>query len=354
MKEEFDMNFQEIISKSEDRLFIIAEIGVNHNGSIETALKLVDAAVAAGCDAVKFQTWITERVYSKTYSIKPDYQIATTDPLKSEFETIKQLELSKNEIKLIKQYCDERKISFFSTPDEVESADLLKEIGVDLMKTASQDVTNTPFLEYVASLGVPVIYSTGACNLSELVLGYDAIKKHTNQIMVLHCVSSYPAPLEQMNLSFIDRLKKLFDCPIGFSDHTPDVYAACSALSFGARIFEKHITLSKSMEGPDHQASLEPAEMTHYCTTLRRLHAGLGDGVKRVMPCEENSRKAFRRYLTASRNLKKGEKIFQDDICFKKIVDGIPPQYYSLVVGSILKTDVAEDSPIHWNMFELL
>lgn len=343
-------NVHRLLATAEERLFIIAEVGVNHNGDADAALRLVDAAVTAGCDAVKFQTWITENVYSRTRSIKPDYQLRTTSAGESEFDTIKRTELSFDAFARIKAYCDTKGILFFSTPDEVDSADFLMRLGVPLMKTASQDVTNTPFLTHIARLGVPVIFSTGACTLSELAEGVETIRAETSELIILHCVSAYPAPMEQMNLSLIPHLRRIFGCPVGLSDHTTGTDAACAAVALGARVFEKHITLDKSMSGPDHQASLDPEEMRRYCDTLRSVRAALGDGVKRIMPCEEDTRRAFRRFIVAARELPAGTVIGAHDVCFKKVVDGLAPRYLDMVIGAELSEDVREDSVLTWDM----
>ena len=344
------MNFNEFVDTFEHDLFIIAEAGVNHNGNVETALSLVDAAVKAGCNAVKFQTWITDKVYSRSKSIKPDYQSLTTSATESEFDTIKKLELSFRDFERIKSYCDQKGIDFFSTPDEVESADFLARLGVRLIKTGSQDVTNTPFLKHVARLGMPVIFSTGACTLTELAEGLETILAETREVIILHCVSSYPAPADQMNVSLIPNLQKMFGCPVGLSDHTTGVGVACAAVALGARIFEKHLTLDKTMSGPDHQASLDPDEMLQYCRTLRSVRDALGDGIKRIMPCEENTRMAFRRYAVAARDLPSGAVLGPHDIEFKKIVDGIPPRYLELMVGAQIIAPLAADTTISWAM----
>ncbi len=344
------MNFNSLLTTANRDLFIIAEAGVNHNGDPELALRLVDAAIAAGCNAVKFQTWITEKVYSPDRSIKPEYQARTTNATESEFDTIKKLELSHRDFERIKSYCDKKGILFFSTPDESESADFLARLGVRLMKTASQDVTNTPFLRHVARLGMPVIFSTGACTLSELAEGVETILGETQDLIILHCVSSYPAPVEQMNLSLIPNLQRVFGCPVGLSDHTTGVEAACAAVALGARVFEKHLTLDRSMVGPDHQASMDPAQMGHYCRTLRSVRAGLGDGRKCIMPAEENTRRAFRRFMVAARDLEVGTVLGPEDIHFKKVVDGLAPRYLELAIGARLTVAIAADTPLGWGM----
>jgi N,N'-diacetyllegionaminate synthase len=346
-------NYQDILERAQSDLFIIGEAGVNHNGDLKAALKLVDVAIEAGCDAVKFQTWITEKVYSPKLSIKPDYQKETTNAEDSEYDTIKKLELSKNHFFEIKKYCDQKKILFLSTPDEIDSANfLVKELGVPLLKTASQDVTNLAFLKQVASFNIPVIFSTGACTLQELVEGLSTLKSVNDKILTLHCVSSYPAPIEQQNLKFISTLKTLTNSLVGYSDHTVGLYGACAALAYGAQIFEKHFTLDKNSEGPDHQASLSPQELKEYVQTLRLLYKGLGDGQKKVMPCESNTRLSFRRYIVAADNIKKGHKFHESDFNFKKVVKGIPSKYLDLIVGATAKNDINNDDVITWKDLE--
>jgi sialic acid synthase SpsE len=345
--------YAELIRRAEERLFIIAEAGVNHNGDLDTALRLVDAALAAGCDAVKFQTWITEKVYCRKLSVKPDYQVRSTSAAESEFETIKRLELSFDAFKTIKDYCDARGILFFSTPDEADSADFLAAIGVSLMKTASQDVTNTPFLRHVARLGLPVIFSTGASTLSEVAEGLEAIRSENPQVILLHCVSAYPAPVEHMNLAAIPNLSRLLGVPVGLSDHSQGHAVACAAVALGARVFEKHLTLDQAMPGPDHQASLDPGQMRDYCLALRQAHAALGNGVKRIMPSEENTRTAFRRYLVLARDLPAGARIAESDLCFKKVVHGIAPGQMDLVIGAELLRPGQQDEVLAWNMLDL-
>ncbi len=344
------IDFATLARNAEERLFIIAEAGVNHNGDIRLARKLVDAAVESGADAVKFQTWITEKVFSRSRSIKADYQQHTTDAAESAYDMIKKLELGFDAFRELKAYCDEKGIICFSTPDEPDSANFLAEIGMPLMKTSSQDVTNVPFLRHVARLGKPIIFSTGASTLSELVEAAEAIRSETDEMMILHCVSCYPAPVEQMNLNFITTLKRMFSCPIGFSDHTPGQEVACAAVALGARIFEKHLTLDRSMAGPDHQASLEPAEFRAYVTALRDVRKALGDGFKRVMPCEEDTRKAIRRFLVAARDLPAGAVIGEQDLCSKRVLDGIAPRFTDQIIGARLRHAIAEDTPIDWDM----
>ncbi len=345
------MTYQEIVDRANKHLFIIGEIGVNHNGDLSTAIKLVDAAIFAGCDAVKFQTWITEKVYSEERSIVPDYQKTSVQANNSEFQLIKELELSQADFDIILAYCKSKDIMFFSTPDEQESADFLVSLGVGLLKIGSQDVTNTPFLKYIAQLNLPIIFSTGASTMSEVAKGVEAISAHTKDIILLHCVSAYPAPAEEMNLAVLNTLSMCFGYPVGLSDHTTGHEVACAALGFGARFFEKHLTLDKTMVGPDHKASLEPDEMKSYCQALKKAHSAIGNGIKRIMPSEVNTRKAFRRFMVAARDLPSGSILCASDIEYKKVVDGIAPDDMERILGKHLRTAVKYDTPFEWSMF---
>ena len=255
---------------------VIGELGINHNGYFVTACDLVDAALEAGCTAVKTQLFDADRVYAGW----------------PEHEMMKKLALSREQIYNLKIYCDRRGTELIVTPDEIEDAVFLKSIGVQRIKTSSQDVTNLPFLRAVGALGLPVIFSTGACLWDELVAGV----KETNAAVILHCVSAYPAPIDEMNLKIIAQLD-WFPCDIGLSDHTEGNEAAMLALALGATVFEKHITLDKSQAGPDHAASATPDEMWQYVQALKRAEIALGDGIKRIMPCEVENRKRYERFI---------------------------------------------------------
>lgn len=318
-------------------LFIVAEIGVNHDGYVSVAMQLATAAKAAGADAVKTQVWTTEEVYART------------DP---RFDTIKRLELTRDQIGVLKEHCDNIGIEFFATPDDIGWAHFLKGLGVKRMKTSSQDVTNLPFLREIGALGLPVIYSTGACTPEEMQAGYDALKDGINNggdysfPSVLHCVSAYPAPLDQMNLSV---LKEIFDrfgeplAPIGLSDHTTSIEAAIVAVGLGATIFEKHLTLDVNAAGPDHAASLDPIHFAGYVKAIRSAHRMLGDGKKRVMPCEEETRKHGQRFAALRADRPAGHLLAWDDLCFMKIDHGVPPHLARGIIerGARLVSDVA-------------
>lgn len=343
------VEYSELIRKAEDDLFIIGEAGVNHNGDLETAKKLVDVARECGCDAVKFQTWKTEKVYCRERTAKPEYQQRVTGDNECEYDILKKLELPFDAFRELKTYCDRQDILFFSTPDEEESADfLVEELHVPLMKTSSQDVTNTPFLRYLARKGIPLIFSTGAATLEEVLEGVSAISKETDGLIILHCLTSYPAPLEDLNLNVIPELVRLTGRPVGFSDHTVGVEAACVALGLGARVFEKHFTLSQDQEGPDHQASLTPQGLTCYVATLRNLRKAMGDGHKRVMPSEASNRDAIRRYLVFGRAVKEGERLAPEDFLCMRVSGGVGPKHLDEIVGRTAARDITEGEIFDW------
>lgn len=260
---------------------IIAEMGVNHNGSRDTAFALVDAAIGAGCMIVKTQLWNTERVYPR-----------------ERWDEMKRLELSQMDIAHLKHYCDMHGVELIVTPDEIEDAQFLKEIGVKRIKTSSQDITNIPFLRGVAALGLPMIVSTGACDWFEMMIAMREIRGVSGEWpSILHCVSCYPAPLAEMNLRVIPFLWRTFGRNVGLSDHTIGSDAAIMALALGARIFEKHLTLDRNQDGPDHKASAMPDELWYYVQILKQCEAALGDGEKRVMSCEVSNRAQFDKFI---------------------------------------------------------
>lgn len=348
------MDYQQIVSKAKESLFIIGEVGVNHNGDIDTAKKLIDVAKLAGCDAVKFQTWITEHVYCKALSIKPEYQLKTTDKTESEFDTIKKLELSFEDFTELKVYCDQIGILFLSTPDESMSVDFLCDSGVSLLKVGSQDVTNIPFLRYVAHKQKPIILSLGASTLSESIEAIETILDINQELVIFHCVTSYPAPIDELNLRCIPKYADLYSIPVGFSDHTTGVEAACVSLGLGAIFFEKHFTFDPNAEGPDHQASLSPEKLKEYIDTLRRCYSALGDGKKKIMPCEESNRKALSRYLVTAQTIKKGQILQVSDFHFKKVVSGIPAKLLDRVMNGVAEKDIPEDTVLEWSMFTII
>ncbi|MBI2362125.1 MAG: N-acetylneuraminate synthase family protein [Elusimicrobia bacterium] len=305
----------------DDGLLIIAEAGGNHNGDLKNAMEMVEAAKAAGADAVKFQTWITEQVYSVADSIKPDYQLAGTDPKESEFHTVKRNELSFDAFRKLKKHCAKVGIAMLSTPDEWRSADFLtRELDLPVVKIASQDVNNLPFLRYLAATGKPLIYSSGTASLAEVAAAVDAMRgAGCRELAVLHCTSCYPAAAKTLNLRAIVTLREALRLPVGYSDHSLGIEMGGAAVALGACILEKHFTLSRRLPGPDQAASLEPSELKEYIDSARRVKAALGDGVKAMRPEEADNRLAMRRFLAAGRDLPAG------------------PEHHDLVVGARLR-----------------
>ena len=260
---------------------IIAEAGVNHTGDLATACALIDAAHKAGADCVKFQLWNTERVYPR-----------------ERWDEMKRLELNRDQILQLKLYCAARKIDFLCTPDDRDDAAYLKGIGVRRIKIGSSNITNLPMLRDVTKLGLPILLSTGACDAGEVTRAVAAIVNslpiapRSQVLTLMHCVSAYPAPFDQMNLRAMTMMQT-FGVPVGLSDHTYGSSAAMMALAMGAIVIEKHLTLDRNAEGPDHRASMEPREMLGFIQTLRHCECALGDGRKRVMPCEEENRNEY-------------------------------------------------------------
>lgn len=327
---------------SNDHVFIIAEAGVNHNGNIKIAKKLIDAAVEAGADAVKFQTFKAENLVTKD-APKADYQKETTGAGK-QYEMLKKLELSFEEHVILKDYCDKKGIMFLSTPFDFESVDLLDKIGVSLYKISSGDLTNIPFLKYIARFNKPMIVSTGMANLGEVELALDAIKSvKDNKVSLLHCTSNYPAAYESVNLNAMLTLKNAFKLPVGYSDHTIGIEVPIAAVAIGASIIEKHFTLDRDMEGPDHKASLNPNEFNQMVMSIRNIEKAFGDGIKKCNIEEENIKEAARKSIVASKKINKGEVISYSNITFKRPGNGISPIFVEKLIGKIAKQDINTD-----------
>lgn len=317
--------------------YVIAEAGVNHDGDIEQALRLVDVAATAGASAVKFQTFVAERLVTAD-APKAGYQLETTDPDESQLGMLQALELDADDHRRLLAHCRERGITFLSTPFDDESVALLVELGVAALKVASPEVTNHPFLELVGSRGLPVILSTGMSTLAEVEAAVAVLAAAgCSELALLHCVSSYPAPAEQANLRAIVTLAERFDVPVGYSDHTVGDGATLAAVALGAQLIEKHVTLDRSLPGPDHAASLEPAELAALVRGVREVEAMLGDGVKRPMPCEEGNRTVVRRSLAAARDLPAGTTVAADMLTALRPATGISPADRAAVLGRTLR-----------------
>lgn len=306
---------------------------MNHNGDIELARHLIDAAVEAGADAVKFQTFKAGRV-ADPMAPKAEYQLRATNPAESQLDMLRRLELAPGAVRELQRHCRQRGIFFMSTPFDEESVDLLEELNVPAYKIGSGEITNLPLLEYIARKGRPVILSTGMSYLNEVDRAVRAIRDTgNNQLVLLHCVSNYPADPADANLLAMQSLAVAFQLPVGYSDHTPGVESALAAVALGACILEKHFTLDKGLPGPDQQASLEPPEFKQMIRSVRQVEQALGDGVKRPRTSEMSMRDVARRSIAAAADIKPGETIRREMLTARRPATGIEPTLIDLLVG---------------------
>ena len=332
-----------------NRVFIIAEAGVNHNGNLSLAKRLVDVAKEAGCDAVKFQTFKADQLVSKHAGLA-EYQKKDRGPgSKNQYELIRKLELSFEQFRELKVYCDQKEIIFLSTPFDFESADRLTQLRVPIFKLSSGEITNVPFLEYVAKKGKPIILSTGMSSLAEVKGAVKAIYHCRNKnLVLLHCTTQYPTPFSEVNLRAMDTLSKVFNIPVGYSDHTLGIEVAVAAVARGASVIEKHFTLDRNLSGPDHKASLEPEELKEMVTSIRNIEKSLGDGIKKPAECEQKNIAIVRKSLVAARRISKGELITNDHVAIKRPGYGIAPENLSKVIGLKARIDIDEDEVFQW------
>ena len=330
--------------------FIIAEAGVNHNGSLKLAKKLIDTATYAGADAVKFQTFNADQVISKDAK-KIDYQRKNFKDKDSQLSMLKKLELKDYEFKELFNYCKKKKIIFLSTAKDLISAKFLNNLNVKAHKIGSGDIINHDLLSYLGKTNKPIIVSTGMANLKEIGDVFKLIKKKKN-IHLLHCVSLYPTALNLANLNTIPFLKKKFKVSCGFSDHTLNYEASIAAVALGAHIIEKHITLNKKMLGPDHKTSLDPSDFKNMVNSIRNIDSALGSFNKVLSKKERKNIKLFRRGLVFNKDIKKYAKITSADISIKRPLTGLKPEFKFKIIGKILRRDVKEDQPINLNSFK--
>lgn len=327
-------------------VYIIAEAGVNHNGDINIAKKLIAEAKEAGVDAVKFQTFKTEKIIGK-FANKAKYQVENTGEEESQFEMVKKLELSYEAFRELECYCKEKEITFISTPDETDSLDFLVDIKVPLIKVGSTEVTNLKFLKQIARKQLPVILSTGMSTLGEVEEALKAIYSEGNyKVTIMHATTDYPTAPEDVNLRAMVTMREAFKVPVGYSDHTQGNEAAVAAVALGAVVLEKHFTLDKNMEGPDHKASLNPEELKSFVKAVRDAEKLLGDGIKKPTKREESIMEAARRSIVAARDLAEGTILEEDMLEFKRPGTGLKPEFISFVIGRKLKRSMMEDELI--------
>ena len=330
--------------------FIIAEAGVNHNGNLETAFRLIDAAVDAGADAVKFQTFKTERVMSRC-APKAQYQIKTTGEDESFFDMAKRLELSFESHRKLVAHCSERDILFLSTPFDKESADALEELGVLAFKIPSGEITYLEFIEHIARKGKPLLISTGMAILGEVEAAVHAAKRTGNEdLVLLHCVSNYPADPRDSNLRAMSCMTEAFKVPVGYSDHSLGIEVALAAVALGACVIEKHFTLDRSMPGPDHKASLEPAELIDLVRGIRKVEQALGHGRKEPAPSEAEIARVARKSLVAAEDIPAGTVLTEEMVAVKRPGTGLVPSLKAFVVGRTARRAIPEGALLEWEM----
>ncbi|WP_317367055.1 N-acetylneuraminate synthase [uncultured Tyzzerella sp.] len=327
-------------------VFIIAEIGVNHNGDLELAKKMILEAKKAGVDAVKFQSFKADKLVSKDAK-KADYQIKNTEKQESQHDMIKRLELTEEDHIYLKEICDNEGIMFLSSPFDIESASLLLSLGIDTVKIPSGEITNLPYLEEIGKLYKNIIISTGMSNLDEIKDAISVLNKYGDKnITVLHCNTEYPTPMEDVNLLAIKTLEKELNLPIGYSDHTDGIEVSISAVALGATVIEKHFTLDKNLDGPDHKASLEPRELKQMVTSIRNIEKALGNGIKVPSKSEKKNIVIARKSIVAKSNICKGEVFTNENLAIKRPGDGISPMKWYEVLGQVAKRDFVADERI--------
>jgi len=313
--------------------YIIAEAGVNHNGNIKLGEKLIDEAKKCGADAVKFQTFKASKIAVRSAS-KAAYQKKLTDPNESQYEMLKRLELKKQDFKHLKNICKKNKITFLSTPYNYRDVDFLCDLGVETIKLASMHLVEIPFLVYVAKKNIPIILSTGMATLGEVDDAINTIiNAGNNKIILLQCTTDYPTKPEEANLRVIENLKRLYPFPVGYSDHTEGNLAACLAVGYGAQLLEKHFTLDREMEGPDHKSSLDPMHFKLFVEQVRLAELLKGETYKKPTESEIINKTMMRRSLVLNKNKKRGEIIRETDIDFMRPADGIPVKELFNVIG---------------------
>lgn len=327
-------------------VFIIAEAGVNHNGDVDMAKRLCAAAKESGADAVKFQTWITEKIITRNVG-QAEYQRKNTRSMQSQFDMLKALELPQEAFREIKAYCDEIGIVFASTADEQESLDFLVELGIPFIKVGSGDVGNISYLRYIGAKRIPVILSTGMSSLSDVDVSLRALTEGgAEDISLLHCTTSYPCPYEDVNLKAMDTLRDAFLLPVGYSDHTRGTEIPIAAAARGAVIIEKHFTLDRKLPGPDHPASTEPQEFKSMVNAIRNVETAIGTGVKRPTRAEEDISQVVLKRIVAKRFIPADKVLSPDDLTVKRNDSGLPAGAWDYVIGTRAKQDYNADEGI--------
>ena len=333
--------------------FIIAEAGVNHNGDVNLAKKLIHIAKDACADAVKFQIFKAEDVVTKTAE-KAEYQKKNTRAEESQFAMIKKLELSETDFKELSDYAYKEEIIFLSSPFDKRSVDLLDKLGVPAFKIASGEITNLPLIKYIAQKGKPIILSTGMSTMAEIKEALQVINgEGTRDVVLLHCITSYPAKVESSNLRAMRTLRRAFKLPVGLSDHTIGITVPIAAVALGAATLEKHFTLDKNLPGPDHKASLTPEELNQMIMVVRQVERAMGNGIKSPTEKEEEIKRVVRRSIVARVEISKGTLITEGMLHIKRPGTGVEPKYMNKVIGAIARCRIEQDEPLTMNKLEI-
>jgi N,N'-diacetyllegionaminate synthase len=330
------------------RTLIIAEAGVNHNGDLKMAKKMIEIAAHAGADLVKFQTFNADRLVTHD-AAKADYQIITTSSTESQQDMLRKLELTESMHRELIAHCSTQNIGFFSTGFDIESINFLVELGQELFKIPSGEITNLPYLRHVGSLGKTVILSTGMSNMSEIEEAIDVLEESGTpraNITVLHCTTAYPVPVKDVNLLAMQSIQNKFNVAVGYSDHTLGIEIPIAAVALGAAVIEKHFTIDRTLIGPDHKASLEPLELKAMVEGIRNVEKALGDGIKRLMPSETSNVTNIRKSIVANSVIKEGDFFSTENLTTKRSGNGISPMYMDNFVGRVATRNYKKDELI--------
>ena len=342
------MNYDSLVKDDNPRAIFIAEAGINHDGDIEAAKKMIDAACQAKADYVKFQSFKAEKLVTPD-ALTSTYIDEGTKKGESFKDLLKRLELSEEDHIVLKKYCDEKGIKFLSTAFDAESFDFLIKLGIDVCKVASGDLTNIPLLKHMAKAHLPMIVSTGMATIEEIAEALNAIREEGNEkIVLMHCVSWYPSEIETTNLNYMETLRNIFGLPVGYSDHTLGINMSVAARALGAVVLEKHYTLDSKWFGPDHAASVEPKELCELVKGIREVEKGLGDGVRVFSEKEASQRKVHRRSIVADKDILRGEIFNEDNLTIKRPGIGIKPKHWYEILGKKSKVDVKKEQLLKW------
>lgn len=338
--------FYNEINRTSNHTFIICEIGVNHNGDVELAKKMIEKASECGVDAVKFQTFNSEDLVTDNAKTA-QYQEKNTNE-SSQLELLKKLELTFDEFEELKNYALEHDVMFISSPFDVKSVDLLEKLDVPFYKLGSGELNNFELIDYIQKTNKPLILSTGMSSLDEITETYNHIKNKDNLIL-LHCITGYPTSFSEANLNFIKTMQKEFDVPIGFSDHSPGIELPIAAVALGACIIEKHFTLDKTLEGPDHKASLNPKEFKNMVEAIRNVEIAMGDGVRKISENEDEIKKIARKSIILNENISKGTTIERKMLSIKRPGTGIAPNDIEKIIGKKVNRNLSANSVLKWD-----